>query len=58
VLPEIAALDVEGGQQPSNPSAAAFAAWNSETPPAPKLKSNGVIATDITEAFKHAAQRE
>jgi hypothetical protein len=50
-------LGVEDGQEPSNPSAAAFAAWNNEPPAAPTLKSDGVVATDITEAFTHAAQR-
>lgn len=34
-----------------------FAAYDSEPPPAPKLKSKGVIAMDITEQFTHAAQR-
>ncbi|EHK98864.1 hypothetical protein M7I_5374 [Glarea lozoyensis 74030] len=55
VIEQVAALDVEDGREP-NPSAAAFAAWNNEPPPAPTLKSDGVIATDITEAFTHAAQ--
>ncbi len=35
----------------------AFAAYDSKPPPPPNLKSNGVIAMDITEQFVHAAQR-
>ena len=36
----------------------AFAAFDPGPPPAPKLKSKGVIAMDITEQFAYAAQRE
>ncbi|KAI9052716.1 hypothetical protein LZ554_002992 [Drepanopeziza brunnea f. sp. 'monogermtubi'] len=34
-----------------------FAAYDPLPPPAPKLKSKGVIATDITQQFTHAAQQ-
>ncbi|PQE24216.1 Amino-acid N-acetyltransferase subunit Mak10 protein [Rutstroemia sp. NJR-2017a BVV2] len=34
-----------------------LAAFDSEPPPAPKLHSKGVIATDITDVFTKAAQR-
>jgi hypothetical protein len=40
---------------PRNPNA--FAAYDSEPPPPPQLKSRGVIAMDITEQFTNAAQR-
>jgi len=53
-LKEAANLDISDA--PSNP--AAFAAWQDEPPPAPKLHSKGVIAMDITEQFVDAAQRE
>lgn len=34
-----------------------FAAYNSEPPPAPKLKSAGIVSLDITEQFINAAKR-
>ncbi|KAF4625734.1 hypothetical protein G7Y89_g12427 [Cudoniella acicularis] len=52
---QVADLDIEDG--PRNPSAAVFAAYNSEPPPAPQLKSSGIIAMDVTEQFVNAAQR-
>ncbi|CZT12070.1 probable MAK10 Glucose-repressible protein [Rhynchosporium graminicola] len=39
--------------RPVNP----FAAYDEEPPPAPKLRSKGVVATDITKQFTHAAQQ-
>jgi hypothetical protein len=51
-LTDVANLVLEDG--PRNP--AAFAAYDSEPPPPPKLKSRGVIAMDITEQFTNAAQ--
>jgi hypothetical protein len=53
-LIDVANLALEDG--PRMP--AAFAAYDSEPPPPPKLKSRGVIAMDITEQFTNAAQRE
>jgi ribosomal protein L11 len=50
VSKEIANLDIGNGT--TNP----FAAYDPEPPPAPKLKSKGVIAMDITEQFVDAAQ--
>jgi len=53
ILTDVANLVLDDG--PRNP--AAFAAYDSEPPPPPKLKSRGVIAMDITEQFTNAAQR-
>ncbi|KAH8786656.1 amino-acid N-acetyltransferase-like protein subunit Mak10 [Hyaloscypha finlandica] len=50
---DVANLVLDDG--PRNP--AAFAAYDSEPPPPPKLKSRGVIAMDITEQFTNAAQQ-
>lgn len=50
---DVANLVLDDG--PRHP--AAFAAYDSEPPPPPKLKSRGVIAMDITEQFTSAAQR-
>jgi len=50
---EVADLGLDDGLR--NPSA--FAVFDSEPPPAPKLKSKGVIAMDITEQFTSAAHR-
>ena len=51
-IPEVADLDFNEG--PSNLSA--FAGFDEEPPPAPKLHSQGVIAMDITEQLTDAAQ--
>jgi hypothetical protein len=50
---DVANLVVDDGSR--NPNA--FAAYDSEPPLPPKLKSRGVIAMDITEQFINAAQR-
>ncbi|PMD26532.1 amino-acid N-acetyltransferas-like protein subunit Mak10 [Hyaloscypha hepaticicola] len=50
---DVANLVLDDG--PRNPNA--FAAYDSEPPPPPKLKSRGVIAMDITEQFTNAAQQ-
>ena len=50
---DVANLVLDDG--PRNPNA--FAAYDSEPPPPPQLKSRGVIAMDITEQFTNAAQR-
>ncbi|KAG9231003.1 amino-acid N-acetyltransferas-like protein subunit Mak10 [Amylocarpus encephaloides] len=57
VVQQSADVNIEGGVDPNNPSATTFATWNSEPPPAPRLKSNGVVATDITEQFINATQQ-
>ncbi|CAG8984186.1 hypothetical protein HYALB_00004169 [Hymenoscyphus albidus] len=54
---QVAAIDIDESQNPSSANANAFAAWNGEPPPTPKLKSNGIIAIDITGQFSHAAQQ-
>ncbi|KAM3084260.1 N-alpha-acetyltransferase, non-catalitic subunit [Clarireedia jacksonii] len=51
---QVSGLDIKEG--PSDP-AAMLAAFDSEPPPAPKLHSKGVIATDITDVFTKAAQQ-
>jgi hypothetical protein len=51
-MTEIAELNLDNG--PGIPEA--FSAWDSKPPPAPKLHSNGIIAMDITEQFKNAAE--
>ncbi len=48
---EIANLDINNGARDP------FAMYDTAPPPAPKLKSKGVIAMDITEQFANAAQR-
>ncbi|CAL3966943.1 unnamed protein product [Diplocarpon coronariae] len=53
ILPETANLAIDDDNHPEDP----FAACNIEPPPPPKLKSNGVVATDITELFTHATQQ-
>ncbi len=50
---ETADLTIDDNDRSGDP----FAGYDSEPPPAPKLKSKGVIAMDITEQFAHAAQR-
>ena len=50
VSEELANLDIGNGT--ANP----FAAYDPEPPPAPKLKSKGVVAMDITEQFVDAAR--
>jgi hypothetical protein len=50
---DVANLVLDDGRR--NPNA--FAAYDFEPPPPPKLKSRGVIALDITEQFTNAAQR-
>jgi hypothetical protein len=50
-IAEVADLDIDDG--PRNPLA--FAGYESEPPPAPKLKGRGVVAMDITEQFADAA---
>ena len=50
---KVANLSINDDADPRNP----FAAYDSEPPPAPKLKSKGVVALDITDQFTHAAQR-
>lgn len=50
-IAEVADLDIDDG--PRNPLA--FADYESEPPPAPKLKGRGVVAMDITEQFADAA---
>ncbi|KAE8441549.1 hypothetical protein EG329_004857 [Mollisiaceae sp. DMI_Dod_QoI] len=47
---EIANLDINNGARDP------FAMYDTAPPPAPKLKSKGVIAMDITEQFANAAQ--
>ncbi len=49
---DFAGLDVDDGHRKP------FAAFDSELPQAPKLKSKGVIAMDITEQFSIAAERK
>ena len=51
-LQDIANLNIDDG--PGDP----FAAYDQEPPPAPKLKSKGVVAMDITDEFTKAAKRE
>ncbi|TVY62254.1 N-alpha-acetyltransferase 35 NatC auxiliary subunit [Lachnellula suecica] len=53
ICAEIEDLDFDDGQ--INATSAAFAAYNGEPPPAPKLKSAGVVSMDITEHFLNAA---
>ncbi|PBP23912.1 Mak10 subunit [Diplocarpon rosae] len=50
---ETADLAINDDNRPQD----SVAAWSTEPPPAPQLKSNGVVATDITELFTHAAQQ-
>lgn len=50
-------MGIGDSESPSSATDAAFAAWNGEPPPVPKLKSNGIVAMEITEQFSHAAQR-
>lgn len=52
-MTEASDLSIDDGPSHSGP----FTAFDSEPPPAPKLHSIGVIATDITAQFTHAAQR-
>ncbi|KUJ08475.1 amino-acid N-acetyltransferase-like protein subunit Mak10 [Mollisia scopiformis] len=51
VSQEIANLDINDGARD------AFAMYDSAPPPAPKLKSKGVIAMDMTAEFANAAQQ-
>jgi hypothetical protein len=53
IVADIAGLNINDGPDKTSP----FAAYDSEPPPAPKLQSDGVISTDITEEFTNAAQR-
>lgn len=48
---DIANLDINDGARDP------FAMWDTVPPPAPKLKSKGVIAMNITEQFANAARR-
>ncbi|CZR53954.1 probable MAK10 Glucose-repressible protein [Phialocephala subalpina] len=48
---DIANLDINDGARDP------FAMWDTAPPPAPKLKSKGVIAMDITEQFGNAARQ-
>lgn len=50
-FPDIANLDINDGARDP------FAMWDTAPPPAPKLKSKGIIAMDITKQFGHAARR-
>ena len=50
---DVANLALDDGPRIPGP----FAAYDSEPPPPPKLKSRGVVAMDITEQFTNAAQR-
>ncbi|KAH8657006.1 amino-acid N-acetyltransferase-like protein subunit Mak10 [Tricladium varicosporioides] len=52
---QVANLEIEDGHRDLTTDA--FASWNSEPPPAPKLSSKGIIAMDITEQFANAAQQ-
>lgn len=49
----LAVVDNEARPQISDP----FAAYDAMPPPAPKLVSKGIVATDITQQFTHAARR-
>ena len=51
VFADVADLEIDDG--PRNPFA--FAGYESDIPPAPTLRSRGVIAMDITEQFTNAA---
>jgi hypothetical protein len=51
-LIEVAGLDIDDGSGRPTP----FAAYESESPPPPKLESKGIITIDITAQFTNAAQ--